>query len=117
MAAIVTLVSRYFLNFLVIFEVAVAIAQVIGLLVAFTLNRWLVFETGGRLVVAELARFSMVNVFSLTLSIVVSSLCYRLIFPELGLTFYPELTAQIVGLAACLFPSYFGHKLFTFRRA
>jgi putative flippase GtrA len=114
-AAIITLVSRYFINYVVAYEAAVAVSQMIGMIVAYSLNRLLVFETSGRMAIDEFARFSLVNIVSLGLVTGFSSLFYRLVLPWLSITFYPDVLAQLIGIATCTLPSYFGHKLYTFR--
>ena len=67
LAAGVNLTSRYVLNKAMSFEIAVALAYLLGMLTAYVLARQLVFAPSGRAVISELKRFTIVNVFSAVL--------------------------------------------------
>ena len=113
-SATVSLLSRYFFNFMVPFEVAVVLAQVVGVLVAFNLNRRFVFANSGRKKLFQFGRFALVNVMSLAIAAGVSSLAFRVLLPWRGIGFYPPVLAQVIGLGACTIPSFVGHKRFSF---
>jgi putative flippase GtrA len=115
-SAVVTLVARYLLNALVVFEAAVMLSQVLGTIVAFTLNRAFVFGPGDHPML-QYARFVVVNCMSLLITTAVSALFYRVVLPALGVGFHPELCAHVIGLASSAVPSYLGHKYFSFRRS
>jgi putative flippase GtrA len=114
-SATVSLISRYFFSFVVLFEIAVVLSQVVGIFVAFSLNRLFVFSNRNRLAVFQFGRFVLVNAMSLGIAAGVSSIAFRLVLPGFGVDYYPEVIAQIIGLAACTIPSFLGHKYFSFR--
>ena len=114
-SSLISLLSRHFFNFIVPYEAAVALSQLVGLGVAFSLSRLFVFANSGPPVVFALGRFVIVNVFSVLIVASVSSIAFRLVLPLLGVTFYPAILAQIVGLACSAMPSFLGHKYFSFR--
>ena len=71
-AAVVNLASRYALNRLMPFEVAVVIAYLIGMTTAYVLARLFVFEVSGRSVASEFRRFAVVNLVALAIVWLVS---------------------------------------------
>jgi putative flippase GtrA len=114
-SAVLTILIRALLNTLIAFEAAVAISQVFGMTFAFILNRFFVFRgyKGGLLV--AYSRFMFVNIWSLIIVTVVSSGLYRFIFVLVPVGSYADYLAHFLGLAATAIPSYFGHRLFSFR--
>jgi putative flippase GtrA len=113
-AALVNLASRYVLNRFLAFEIAVALAYVVGMLTAFVLARRYVFEARDAAPTAQLKRFALVNVFSLALAWCTSVALARHVFPALGFDWHAEDIAHLVGVAAPLGASYFGHRAYTF---
>ncbi|AIF49376.1 hypothetical protein HY57_19995 [Dyella japonica A8] len=116
-SAVCSLIVRYVANLVMPYEVAVGLAQVAGVIIAFTLNRRFVFSGEQVLTYARIWRFTLVNVVSLAIAVTVSSLAFRIVLPNLGVSFHPDVLAQLVGLAACALPSFLGHKYFSFRAA
>lgn len=116
-SACLSLLTRYLTNQVVPFEVAVVVAHVVGMLFSFALNRRLIFPATSRPVHDELAKFALVNLLSLAIATAVSSLCYRIVLPALGVEAFSGLIAHVIGLAACAVPSFLGHKFFSFREA
>jgi putative flippase GtrA len=113
-SALCTLALRGLLTLIIPFEAAVATAHVAGMTIAFSLDRLFVFtEYQGRLFPAYL-RFFSVNLISLALATIVSSLLYRFIFPLTPLGHDADYLAHFFGLAATAIPSYFGHRAFSF---
>lgn len=115
-AAAINLGSRYLLNMLVSFEVAVVLAYLLGMVAAYVMARVFVFRSSGRSIADEFKRFAIVNAFSLVLVWSISVLLARRVFPALGLSWHPEDIAHIVGVAAPAAASYFGHRAYTFAR-
>jgi len=116
-SASLSLVTRFLANLIVPFELAVGIAHVVGMLFSFTVNRLLIFPMSRRAVWDELARFTLVNLVSLTIATGVSSWVYRMVLPSLGITEFTGLIAHVIGLGACTLPSFLGHKFFSFRQS
>lgn len=115
LSAVATVALRALLTQVTIFEVAVAVSHVFGLTLAFTLNRLFVFKGyDGRLLPAYL-RFFVVNMGSLLIATVTSSVFFRLVFATVEVGPYSDYIAHIIGLGAAAIPSYLGHSLFSFR--
>ena len=114
-SAVATIAVRALLTLVAPFEVAVALAHVFGLTMAFTLNRLFVFTTyEGRLLPAYL-RFFLVNLLSLAIATITSSILFRLVFQAIDVGPYSAYIAHFIGLGAAAAPSYFGHSYFSFR--
>lgn len=113
-AAAVNLASRYVLNLVCSFEVAVALAYLLGMVTAYVLARRFVFKPAGRSVAAEFRRFTIVNVFSLALVWSISVSLARYVLPTLGFTWHADDIAHFIGVAAPAVLSYFGHRAYTF---
>jgi putative flippase GtrA len=84
------------------------------MLTAFLLTRSFVFERSNRQVSNELARFTIVNVVSLTVTWVVAVGLVRIVFPRVGFDTYPELVAHIAGLGLASLTSFYGHRRYSF---
>jgi len=112
-AALANLVSRYFLDFFMPFEVAVVLAYGVGMVVGFFLFRSTLFK-GHAISRALVARFVWVNIFGATLAWAVSSVMARQVLPLVGWTFHPFEVAHFCGVAAPAITSYFLHKHYTF---
>ncbi len=112
-AALANLVSRYFLDFVMPFEVAVVLAYSVGMVVGFFLFQSTLFRgrTIGR---ALILRFVWVNIFGATLAWAVSSVMARQLLPAIGWTFHPFEVAHFCGVAAPAITSYFLHKHYTY---
>lgn len=115
LAAICNIGSRILLSRFVHYEIAVTIAYLIGMIVAFLLARSLVFEASNQPWRAELAKFATVNLASFTQVWIVSVGLVRLVFPRLNFHWHPESTAHLIGVASPLVFSYYAHKYFTFK--
>jgi putative flippase GtrA len=114
-AAIANLVSRYFLNFVMPFELAVVLAYVVGMVVAFVLFQRMIFGNPGTPLRRRVIRFVQVNLVGMALAWVVSTVMARLVLPMVGWSFHPFEVAHFVGVAAPTFSSYFLHRGYTFR--
>ena len=113
-AAIVNIISRYLLSDLMLFEVAVTIAYLIGMTTAFFLAKLFVFpETGGS-AQGKYARFALVNLLSLAMVWGVSVGLLRGLFPLINFTWHAEMVAHVIGVVSPAVPSFWGHRNFTF---
>jgi putative flippase GtrA len=115
-AAVVNVISRYLLNFIVSFAIAVAIAFPIGMLTAYVLGRLFVFERSGRSVADELWRFTVVNMFAAAQVWVISVGLAEYVFPASGFKWHPLDVAHLIGVSAPVVTSYLGHRHFSFAR-
>ena len=87
LAALANLVSRYFLNFLMPFELAVVLAYVVGMAVAFVLFQRVIFGNPDTPLRRRLIRFIQVNLVGMALAWLVSTLMARLVLPSLATLF------------------------------
>ena len=113
-AALVNILSRIVLNWVMPYEVAIIVAYLCGMTTAYLLNRRFVFASSGRGVASEYTRFALVNLAAVAQVWIVSVGLARLIFPAIGFTWHAETVAHVVGVAIPVFTSYLGHKHFSF---
>ncbi len=113
-AALVNLASRYLLNHYMGFEIAVALAYLLGMLTAYALSRLFVFSASGRGVRSELARFTIVNAVALVQVWVISVGLANLVFPPIGFTWHANDIAHLIGVISPVVTSYFGHRYYSF---
>src|SRR5262245_26691166 len=97
------------------FEAAVALAYVTGMVVAFILFQRMIFGNPDTPLRRRVIRFTQVNMLGLALATLVSATMLRLVFPALNWSFYPKELAQLIGVAAPTFSSYFLHRNYTYR--
>ena len=116
-AAGTNLVARWVLQPFIGFEIAVAIAYICGMVVAYTLFRAFVFGASGRSVASEAWRFTVVNLVSLVLVWLISVGLARFAFPAIGFTWYADDIAHLIGVLSPALTSWIGHKKYTFANA
>jgi putative flippase GtrA len=116
-AAGTNLVARWAMQPFVGFEIAVALAYVCGMIVAYTLFRAFVFGASGRSVASEAWRFTIVNLVSMALVWLISVGLARYLFPSVGFTWYADDIAHFVGVLSPAATSWIGHKRYTFKGA
>lgn len=117
LAAICNLGSRVLLSRMVRYEIAVAVAYLIGMCIAFVLARSFVFEESSRAWHVQLTRFATVNFFAFMQVWLVSVGLARLFFPWLSFQWHPEMVAHLIGVSSPVLLSYYAHKHFSFRSA
>jgi putative flippase GtrA len=115
LAAITNLVARYLLDFAMPFELAVVLAYMAGMVVAFVLFQRMIFGNPGTPLRRRIVRFCQVNMLGLALAWTVSTLMARSVLPAMNWTFHPFEVAHFVGVAAPTFSSYFLHRFYTYR--
>lgn len=113
-AAVVNVLSRYFLSLIMEYRWAVIAAYLCGMTTAWILSRLFVFEASGRGRAAEYLRFGLVNLFAAAQVWLVSVGLAEYLFPRVGFSWHPETTAHIIGVIVPVFTSYLGHKHFSF---
>ncbi len=116
-AAFVNVISRILLNVVLPYELAVAIAFLIALTTAFVLNREYVFGKGEKPIGTQYLAFATVNFIALALVWTVSVMLARVVFPAVGMTFYPELIAHVIGVASPFVFSFLAYKHYIFAGA
>jgi putative flippase GtrA len=113
-AALVNLGARIVFNLFVSFEVAVVIAYLCGMTIAFGLARQFVFERSNRAIRDEYIRFALVNLIAVMQVWIVSVGLAEGLFPVLGFTWHSYTLAHLTGITVPAFTSYIGHKRFSF---
>ena len=113
-AALVNILSRIALNWVMPYEVAIIVAYLCGMTTAYLLNRYFVFAASGRGVASEYTRFALVNLAAVAQVWIVSVGLARLVFPAIGFAWHAETVAHVIGVAIPVFTSYLGHKHFSF---
>lgn len=116
LSAAVNLASRLALSLAFPYEIAVAVAYLIGMVTAFMLFRSFVFQRGGHWH-AEFRRFAIVNAFAFCLVWITSIGLARLVFPALAFTWHAETVAHVIGVMTPVASSYYGHKRYSFRNS
>lgn len=116
-AAMVNILSRIVINWFIPYEVAIVVAYLCGMTVAYLLNKIFVFESQDRRVASEYTRFALVNLFAVAQVWCVSVGLARLLFPAIGFGWHAETVAHVIGVASPVYTSYLGHKHFSFGRA
>ena len=114
-AAFVNLFLRWAFNHVMAFELAVVLAYLIGMVVAFLMFQKLIFKAGGQNTKQQIRRFMVVHVVGITQVYVISWWLAFYGFPMVGWTWHPEDLAHFIGVSTPAFSSYIGHKLYTFK--
>ena len=110
----VNLGSRVLLSRVMPYEAALVASHLCGMLTAFLLIRSFVFARSNRRVSNELARFTVVNLVSLSVTWIVAVGLVRIVFPRVGFDIYPELVAHVAGLGIASLTSFYGHRRYSF---
>lgn len=115
-AAGVNVGTRWLLSHAMVYEIAVVVAYLVGMVTAYALTRLFVFERSGRAMLDEAVRFALVNVVALAQVWIVSVGLARLVFPAIDFTWHAEDIAHLIGVAIPAVTSYFGHRHFSFAK-
>ncbi len=116
-AALVNLVSRYLLDFVMPYSAAIVLAYLLGMAVAFTLFRIFVFGPSERSARSQFIRFVLVNLVAVIQVWAISVVLAHSVFPAVGMTWHPFDVAHVIGVIVPVFSSYIGHKHFSFSNA
>ena len=115
LAAMTNLIARYLFNFTMPFELAVVLAYMAGMVVAFVLFQRVIFGNPGTPLRRRIIRFMQVNALGLAIAWAVSMLMARVVLPAMGWTFHSFEVAHLVGVAAPTLSSYVLHRSYTYR--
>lgn len=113
-AALVNIAARWLLSHVVIYELAVTVAYVIGMTTAFVLTRRFVFKSGGQGWVREYRRFALVNAMSFVIVLGVSDALARLLLPAIRFRWHAEDIAHVIGVLSPILFSFYAHKHYSF---
>ena len=114
-AALVNFGSRIVYNQWVSFSVAIVLAYLTGMVTAFVLARWLVFQQSQQSVGRSALLFAAVNVLAVLQTWLISMGLAVYALPQLGVTRWVAEIAHAFGVVVPVFTSYLGHKHFSFR--
>jgi putative flippase GtrA len=115
-AAVVNILSRIFYNKFVSYDLSIVFAFITGMLTAFVLFKTHVFYGSANSTKKELIYFTIINIFALLQTYVISVVLANYIFIYFNFQFYPYAIAHLVGVAFPIFSSYLGHKYLSFRQ-
>jgi putative flippase GtrA len=107
--------SRFLFSNWVSYPVAIVLAYLVGMVIAFLLMRTYVFSPGANVLGVQLVRFVGVNLLAVLQTLVISVVLARWALPAMGIHAQAEALAHLVGVVVPVVTSYFGHKLATFR--
>uniref|UniRef100_Q47FD0 GtrA-like protein n=1 Tax=Dechloromonas aromatica (strain RCB) TaxID=159087 RepID=Q47FD0_DECAR len=107
--------SRFVFSIFFTYGVAVFLAYLVGMLVAFLLMRGLVFNARQGPLAPQLTKFIGVNVLAVLQTLAISLLLARWVLPSVGIMDNAEALGHLVGVLVPVLTSYFGHKFLTFR--
>lgn len=114
-AATVNFVTRIIYNRWTDFSVAIALAYVTGMIVAFVLAKLFVFKNSQQVFHYSVLFFVLVNIAAVLQTWIISMLLLYYVLPSIGVRlFLPEI-AHAVGIVVPVFTSYLGHKHGSFR--
>jgi putative flippase GtrA len=115
LAAAANIVARMGLSVWLDLPVAVILAYLVGMAVAFILMRGYVFPPGRADLHRQIATFALVNVAALLQTLVVTLLLANVILPWAGVQSHVDLIAHVVGVAIPIVTSFIGHRRWSFR--
>lgn len=115
-AALANFCSRILFSMFVTYPVAIVLAYLVGMAVAFLLMRSLVFADATNRTHAQVAWFVVVNLLAVAQTLIISLLLARWLLPAMGVQTGAETIAHAVGVLVPVVTSYFGHKFLSFRR-
>jgi putative flippase GtrA len=114
-AAMANFGSRFVLSIFFSYGVAVFLAYVVGMMVAFLLMRGHVFNASQGPLAQQVTKFIGVNLLAVCQTLAISLLMARWLLPSVGIQNHVEALGHLVGVLVPVITSYFGHKFLTFR--
>ena len=107
--------SRFIFSNFFSYSVAVFLAYLVGMLVAFLLMRGHVFNASQGPLAPQVTKFIGVNILAVLQTLALSLIMARWALPAVGITDHAEALGHLVGVLVPVVTSYFGHKFLTFR--
>lgn len=115
LAAAANILSRIGFSQWVALPVAVVLAYLIGMAVAFILMRSYVFPVGRAGLHRQMVVFALVNVAAVIQTLGVTLLLADIVLPWVGVQSHVDLIAHVVGVCVPIVTSFIGHKRWSFR--
>lgn len=107
--------SRFVFSQWLHYSVAIVLAYLVGMTVAFVLMRRHVFAAGQGKLAPQVVKFVAVNLLAVLQTLLISLVLARWLLPAWGVQTHNEAIAHLVGVVVPVFTSYFGHRLLTFK--
>lgn len=114
-AAVANYGSRFIYNQWTSYEIAIILAYLTGMSVAFVLMRGHVFNADVKALAPQIVNFIFINVLAVLQTLLISMLLAYWVLPAFGVTEHTEALAHLVGVLVPVVTSYFGHKYWTFK--
>ncbi len=114
-AAAANIGSRIVLNHWMPYVAAIVVAYIIGMTIAFVLNRLFVFRETVNPLHHQAFWFTAVNLAAVLQTLAVSLLLADVVFPRTGFRWHPETVAHAIGVGIPVITSFIGHKHLSFR--
>ena len=115
LAAVANIVSRIGFSYWLALPVAVVLAYLVGMVVAFVLMRNYVFPTGRAGVRRQITVFALVNIAAVMQTLLVTLVLADVILPWAGVRSHVDLIAHVTGVCVPIVTSFIGHKRWSFR--
>ncbi|MEC5385598.1 GtrA family protein [Uliginosibacterium sp. H3] len=107
--------SRFAFSLWCSYEVAIVLAYLVGMTVAFLLMRAYVFDARTGKLAPQVLKFIAVNILAVLQTLLISIVLARWGLPALGVTQHVEALAHLIGVLVPVVTSYAGHRLATFK--
>lgn len=114
-AAAANFSSRYFLGFYMQYVPSIIFAYLIGMVTAYVICRLFVFESQKNSMFQQISYFTIINIFAVSQTIVVSLLFSDYVLIIINNLSLRESIAHFIGICVPIFTSYLGHKYVTFK--
>ncbi len=114
-AAAVNFLSRIVYNWYVGFTLAVVLAYLTGMVVAFLLAKGFVFQNSQQSISKSSLGFVVVNIFAIVQTLLISLFLANFLLPNFQQLQYQHEIAHICGVIFPVFTSYLGHKYYSFK--
>ena len=113
--ALANILTRYGLDVFLSYSFAILLAYLVGMITTYVLSRLFVFEKTDENTSKQFGKFALVNFGAIGIVWLVSVGLARGVFPSVGMDFYPDDIAHIIGVGSTAVSSYVMHKYFTFK--
>ncbi|OGJ46960.1 hypothetical protein A2272_00525 [Candidatus Peregrinibacteria bacterium RIFOXYA12_FULL_33_12] len=97
------------------FTVSIVFAYLIGMLIAFILNKIFVFKATINSISKQIYYFILINILGILQTLFISILLADYIFPNIGIINYSKEIAHFIGISFPLLTSFIGHKFLSFK--
>jgi putative flippase GtrA len=117
-AALANFLSRIFFSSCNIpFYLAVVLAYLLGMFIAFLLFNYVVFKRNTNSMGKSVIGFTIVNIIGILITLAVSSFMYYCLLPAVNYNYCSAELSHFTGISFTTFTSFIGHKFFSFRES